>query len=115
VRRLYAAVIGRRPKTNGATRRAIVIAYLFKERSAGAIPPCREFLAIVGVDSHRRDIDTVIHNVIKEPFKEYCSGRGGFLFALAYPHRSRGALAGGYLVRGYYIARMRPFQLRNVR
>jgi len=57
-------------------RRFIVIAYFFKERSAGAIPPCGEFRAIVGVDAYRRDIDAVLHNVIKEPFKEYCGGRG---------------------------------------
>jgi len=70
----------------------------FKERATRTIPPWHELRAMVGVDAYRRDRDTVLHTVIKEPFTEYCGGSRGFLLALAYSHRSCGTRTGGYLL-----------------
>jgi len=70
MRGLHSAIVGGRSKGNGPMRRFMAITYLLKERSAGAIPPCRELLAMIGLDTYRRKSNAVLHKVPKEPLKE---------------------------------------------
>jgi len=89
-------------------------AYLLKQRDTGTIPPCGEFLAIIGLNTHRRDINAIIHKVPKEPLKEQRGGGRRFFFAIPDPHRSCGTITGRYLVPRDVSTSMRSFEFRNI-